>query len=219
MCETVNQQSISSHMVVYMACKMRCRWLTFRRCFVNRALSRNRSFRAAKPARHLFVWFAKHCLVEHCLSFRGDADECEKQFCFGFRICLAFFDSFVAALSQGTCLLLFETYGSYSALTIQYSHSQLKIPYCHVSFYHHLCIYGKKEFAQNGFDYELKRNLRCHVMCLYSVYCDMVGCYVLCLYIVMGWGVMSSDMTSDVKAVLNPNTITNSLNYFNFALR
>ena len=30
MCETANQQSISSHMVVYMACKMRCRWLTFR---------------------------------------------------------------------------------------------------------------------------------------------------------------------------------------------
>ena len=25
MCETANQQSISSHMVVYMACKMRCR--------------------------------------------------------------------------------------------------------------------------------------------------------------------------------------------------
>ena len=34
MCETANQLSISSHMVVYMACKMRCRWLTFRRCFV-----------------------------------------------------------------------------------------------------------------------------------------------------------------------------------------
>ena len=93
MCETANQQSISSHMVVYMACKMRCRWLTFRRCFVNRALSRNRSLRDAKPARHIFVWFAKHCLAEHCLSFRGDADECEKQFCFVFRICLAFFDS------------------------------------------------------------------------------------------------------------------------------
>ena len=93
MCETANQQSISSHMVVYMACKMRCRWLTFRRCFVNRALSLNRSLRDAKPARHLFVWFAKHCLAEHCLSFRGDADECEKQFCFVFRICLAFFDS------------------------------------------------------------------------------------------------------------------------------
>ena len=80
-------------MVVYMACKMRCRWLTFRRCFVNRALSRNSSLRDAKPARHLFVWFAKHCLAEHCLSFRGDADECKKQFCFVFRICLAFFDS------------------------------------------------------------------------------------------------------------------------------
>ena len=93
MCETANQQSISSHMVVYMACKMRCRWLTFRRCFVNRALSRNRSLRDAKPTRHLFVWFAKHCLAEHCLSFRGDADECEKQFCFVFHICLAFFDS------------------------------------------------------------------------------------------------------------------------------
>ena len=93
MCGTANQQSISSHMVVYMACKMRCRWLTFRRCFVNRALSRNRSLRDAKPARHLFVWFAKHCLAEHCLSFRGDTDECEKQFCFVFRICLAFFDS------------------------------------------------------------------------------------------------------------------------------
>ena len=93
MCETANQQSISSHRVVYMACKMRCRWLTFRRCFVNPALSRNRSLRDAKPARHLFVWFAKHCLAERCLSFRGDADECEKQFCFVFRICLAFFDS------------------------------------------------------------------------------------------------------------------------------
>ena len=93
MCETANQQSISSHMVVYMACKMRCRWLTFRRCFVNRALSRNRSLRDAKLARHLFVWFAKDCLAEHCLSFRGDADECEKQFCFVFRICLVFFDS------------------------------------------------------------------------------------------------------------------------------
>ena len=93
MCETANQQSISSHMVVYMACKMRCRWLTFRRCFVNRALSRNRSLRDAKPARHLFVWFAKHYLAEHCLLFRGDADECEKQFCLVFRICLAFFDS------------------------------------------------------------------------------------------------------------------------------
>ena len=92
-CETANQQSISSHMVVYMAWKMRCRWLTFRQCFVSRALSRNRSLRDAKPARHLFVWFAKHCLAEHCLSFRGDADECEKQFCFVFRICLAFFDS------------------------------------------------------------------------------------------------------------------------------
>ena len=100
MCETANQQSISSHMVVYLACKMRFRWLTFRRCFVNRAISRNRSLRDAKPARHLFVWFAKHCLAEHCLSFRGDADECEKQLCFVFRICLAFFWlSFVAALS------------------------------------------------------------------------------------------------------------------------
>ena len=67
--------------------------LTFRRCFVNRALSRNRSLRDAKPARHIFVWFAKHCLAEQFLSFRGDADECEKQFCFVFRICLAFFDS------------------------------------------------------------------------------------------------------------------------------
>ena len=55
MCETANQRSISSHMVVYMACKMRCRGLTFRRCFVNRVLSRNRSLRDAKPARHLFV--------------------------------------------------------------------------------------------------------------------------------------------------------------------
>ena len=36
MCETANQQSISSHMVVYMASKVSCRWLTFRRCFVNR---------------------------------------------------------------------------------------------------------------------------------------------------------------------------------------
>ena len=35
MCETANQQSISSHVVVYMAYKMRCCWLTFRRCFVN----------------------------------------------------------------------------------------------------------------------------------------------------------------------------------------
>ena len=55
MCETANQQSISSHMVVYMAYKMRCRRLTFRRRFVNRALSRNRSLRDAKPTRHLFV--------------------------------------------------------------------------------------------------------------------------------------------------------------------
>ena len=55
MCETANQQSISSHMVVYMVSKMRCRWLTFRRCFVNRALSRKRSLLDAKPARHLFV--------------------------------------------------------------------------------------------------------------------------------------------------------------------
>ena len=57
------------------------------------SLSRNRSLRDAKSARHMFVWFAKHCLAEHCLSFRGDADECKKQFCFVFRICLAFFDS------------------------------------------------------------------------------------------------------------------------------
>ena len=41
----------------------------------------------------MFVWFAKRCLAEHCLLFRGDADECQKQFCFVFRICLAFFDS------------------------------------------------------------------------------------------------------------------------------
>ena len=57
------------------------------------SLSRNRSLRDAKSARHMFVWFAKHCLAEHCLLFRGDADECQKQFCFVFRICLAFFDS------------------------------------------------------------------------------------------------------------------------------
>ena len=63
------------------------------------SLSRNRSLRDAKSARHMFVWFAKHCLAEHCLSFRGDADECKKQFCFVFRICLAFFWlSSVAAL-------------------------------------------------------------------------------------------------------------------------
>ena len=175
MCETANQQYIWSHMVVYMVSKMRCRWLTFRRCFVRAAtdesqktrnkkqetkrfstfavyrlrhsetkkniawfenqvlaehvrksqstiylkshgcvhgfqnevslinfstmfckpcsLSRNRSLRDAKSARHMFVWFAKHCLAEHCLLFRGDADECQKQFCFVFRICLAFFDS------------------------------------------------------------------------------------------------------------------------------
>ena len=55
------------------------------------SLSRNRSLRDAKSARHMFVWFAKHCLAEHCLLFRGDADECQKQFCFVFRICLAFF--------------------------------------------------------------------------------------------------------------------------------
>ena len=108
MCETANQQSISSHMVVYMACKMRSCWLTFRRCFVNCALSRNMSLRDAKPARHLFVWFAKHCLAEHCLSFRGDADECEKQFCFVFRICLAFFDSRLwRPLSMRVLILLF----------------------------------------------------------------------------------------------------------------
>ena len=57
------------------------------------SLSRNRSLRDAKSARHMFVWFAKHCLAEHCSLFRGDADECQKQFCFVFRICLAFFDS------------------------------------------------------------------------------------------------------------------------------
>ena len=34
--ETANQQYIQSHMVVYMVSKMRCRWLTFRRCFVSR---------------------------------------------------------------------------------------------------------------------------------------------------------------------------------------
>ena len=101
MCETVNQQSISSHVVVYMACKMRCRWLTFRRCSVNRVLSRNRSLRAAKPARHIFVWFVKHCLAEHCLSFRGDADECEKQFCFRVsHLFSVFWLSFVAALRE-----------------------------------------------------------------------------------------------------------------------
>ena len=33
---TANQQYIWSHMVVDMVSKMRCRWLTFRRCFVNR---------------------------------------------------------------------------------------------------------------------------------------------------------------------------------------
>ena len=57
------------------------------------ALSRNSSLRDAKPAGHLFVWFAKHCL-----SFRGDADECEKQFRFVFRICLAFLTSVCAGL-------------------------------------------------------------------------------------------------------------------------
>ena len=57
------------------------------------SLSRNRSHRDAKSARHMFVWFAKHCLAEHCLLFRGDADECQKQFCFVFRICFLFFDS------------------------------------------------------------------------------------------------------------------------------
>ena len=57
------------------------------------SLSRNRSLPDAKSARHIFVWFAKHCLAEHCLLFRGDADECQKQFCFVFCICLAFFDS------------------------------------------------------------------------------------------------------------------------------
>ena len=36
MCETANQQYIWSHMVVYMVSKMRCCWLTFRRCFVSR---------------------------------------------------------------------------------------------------------------------------------------------------------------------------------------
>ena len=54
------------------------------------ALSRNRSLWDGKPAEHLFVWFAKHCLAKHCLSFRGDADECEKQYRFVFRICFAF---------------------------------------------------------------------------------------------------------------------------------
>ena len=56
------------------------------------ALSWNSSLRDAKPAGYMFVWFAKHSLAKHCLSFLGDADECEKQFCFVFRICLAFFD-------------------------------------------------------------------------------------------------------------------------------
>ena len=95
MCETANQQSISSHVVVYMASKMRCCWFTFRRCFVNCVHYPEiaRSLRDAKPAGHLVVWFTKHCLAEHCLSFRGDSNECEKQFCFVFRICLAFLDS------------------------------------------------------------------------------------------------------------------------------
>ena len=56
------------------------------------ALSQNSSLRDAKPAGHLFVWFSKHCLAKDFLSFRGDADECEKQFHFVFCICLAFFD-------------------------------------------------------------------------------------------------------------------------------
>ena len=128
MCETANQQFISSHMVVYKACKMRCRWLTFRRCFVNRALFRNRSLRDAKPARHLFVWFAKHCLAEHCLSFRGDADECEKQFCFVFCICLAFFDSRLwRPLLYGEwkhyCSLLFTVQWSLTRLCYRETHS------------------------------------------------------------------------------------------------
>ena len=50
------------------------------------ALSQNSSLRDAKPAEYLFVWFAKHCLAKHCLSFRVDAGECEKQFRFVFRI-------------------------------------------------------------------------------------------------------------------------------------
>ena len=56
------------------------------------ALSRNRSLQDAIPPGHLFVWFTKHCLAKHCLSVRGDADKCEKQFCFVFRICLVFYD-------------------------------------------------------------------------------------------------------------------------------
>ena len=54
-------------------------------------LSQNSSLRDAKPAGHLFVWFAKHCLAKHCLSFWGDADECEKQFRFVLCICVACF--------------------------------------------------------------------------------------------------------------------------------
>ena len=36
MCETANQQFISSHMVVFMVSNLRCRWLMFRQCFVYR---------------------------------------------------------------------------------------------------------------------------------------------------------------------------------------
>ena len=61
-------------------------------CALSRNSSRNSSLREAKPAGHLFVWFAKHRWAKNCLSFRGHADECEKQFRFVFRICLAFFD-------------------------------------------------------------------------------------------------------------------------------
>ena len=72
------------------------------------SLSRTRSLRDAKSARHMFVWFAKHCLAEHCLLFRVDADECQKQFCFVFRICLAFFDSRLWRPLSNPSLLFFR---------------------------------------------------------------------------------------------------------------
>ena len=94
MCEIANQQYIWSHMVVYMVSKMRCRSLTFRRCFVSRVrYPEIGHFEVQNRLDIMFVWFAKHRLAKHCLLFRGDADECEKQFCFVFRLCLAFFDS------------------------------------------------------------------------------------------------------------------------------
>ena len=81
------------------------------------SLSRNRSLRYAKSARHLFVWFAKHCLAEHCLLFRGDADECEKVLFRASHLFSVFWLSFVAALThclpnrEAVCTIFMMVFG------------------------------------------------------------------------------------------------------------